>query len=74
MGIRVFDRQALGRGGGVELAIGGDEGDGTEALRSMPTVDGQGGRELHGIVSAQPMLPRRVIASERMGRDRSRTT
>jgi hypothetical protein len=64
MRIRVVDAQAFGHCSGVELAIGGDEGEGAEAGGSIDPVDFERGRELHGIVRAQPMSPRQ---SRRIG-------
>ena len=63
--VRVFDRQPLGSGGGVEVAVGGKEGYRVEsALPALPE-DFEGGGELDGIVGTQVMLIGQQAASAR---------
>ena len=53
MSIRVLDQQALGRGGGVELLVGGDQGDGS----SPSGLKGPVGFECSGELQSDGSIP-----------------
>lgn len=60
MVVGVFDGDAEGGGGGVEVEVGRDEGDGLEAVGQMLIRQFDNCRQLNGIVGAEAVLFRIV--------------